>query len=215
MGRMKIRMLAVFGMAVCLFCGISARAASDVSVEIPVSVSGSNITGPFEIVCEDKYHGTSASLSLRAGESGKFVVTLPAEPDKYECRVYEKAGDDAGAEYDKTVYRVDIHLYYDEKENLRSQVVAYPEGENVKAAACSFFNKKEVSVVNVPQTPSTSLQQVETPRTPLENLIITARQTFDENPVGVLVTAFALFAACGLLLLFGRRKRRNEDEEEE
>lgn len=216
----KLRMMLLLSLLSCLLFGMAVQAADTIEVKVPVSCKGENMKESFSVVLQDLYHDTESTLSLKAGEENYFTVALPKEPGKYSCRIYQKKGDDAGASYDDTVYRADIHLYYEE-ETMKSQVVVYPEGEDAKTPSASFSNKKEVTVVNVPGSPTsgtgsskTNLEAVETPKTPLENLLITARQTFDENPVGFLIGAFIILCVfCGLFVcLVKERKGRKEDE---
>lgn len=210
-------MTAVFLLLVCLLPvrALAAEAEKAVSVQLPVSCTGTNTEETFlyELTQQTTEYQTveSTTLSLKDGESGAFRITY-TYPGVYRYTVRQAAGDDAATTYDKTVYTVDVYVQEDENGELSAEVVIYTQESTGKMAELLFTNARELPTPT--PTPSETPETTETTESPEPLGGSDLPQTGDSAQLTLWVLLAAVSAAALILLAVLKRKKKEEGSHE-
>lgn len=195
-----IRFLAVF--LSLLYIPLQAQAKENTissSVNITVSSEAKNLDETFTYTLSDKDGREVDRITIRSGKESKFTITA-TEPGTVSYTIRQVPGRDKDADYDKTVYKVDVYTTV-ENGTVYSEPVIYAEGSSAKSDKCRFFNSKPVEKSGSTDTGSVEkpepmdVESVEKPNTPLEFI-----KTGDESS-SLLLIFFTGAAVTGIILL--------------
>lgn len=174
---------------------VSALAAENPSVSIPVSVS---LSGTQPEKAEDftiKLSADDASYPMPEGaEDGSYTMTITGAQTKnlpaisfdrvgvYTYTIAQVAGSSEKCTYDKTVYTLNVYITNAEDESgLEATAVLYPGDEGEKQTAAAFENVYETVVPSPSPTPTPTPTPTATP-TPTPTATPTPTPTVTPTP---------------------------------
>lgn len=136
-----------------LMCPCRTDASETVTAAIPVICRAEGSSEVFTVTLKQETAdaGQAATLSLKSGESGAFRLQYGV-PGTYRYSVWQEAGTDPEIKYDPVKYKVDVYVLSRDNGELYTEVVAYKDGADDKAAELEFVNepvKKETTVTPV------------------------------------------------------------------
>lgn len=203
-----IRFLAVFLLLLYIPLQVQAEEIPiNSSVDIAVSSEAKNLDETLTYILSDKDGREIDRITIRSGKESKFTITV-TEPGTIFCTIRQVSGRDKDADYDKTVYKVDIYTTV-ENGTVYSEPVIYAEGSSAKSDKCRFFNSKPdakpvekpkpVDKGSVEKPELTSTESVEKPGAK-PNMSLEFIKTGDESS-SLLLLFFTGAAVTGIILL--------------